>query len=150
MVYGDHRFVAHTITQDISKFRPLHDGEDAWFCGLVHLVQRSFSTIKEVGRPYDMDNNHMLAIIEQRMCVDNRKVWVRHLEYRGGEATLVQLIAWMNTEMKSRMRATAPLRSTGQPARHPVSHFGLDLDISKTGLPCKCWLCQNSSHWINQ
>ena len=54
-VYGDPRFVADTITQDITKFRPLRDGEDARFCDLVHLVQRSFSTLKEVGRPHDMD-----------------------------------------------------------------------------------------------
>ena len=127
-VYGDPRFVADTVTQDITKFRPLRDGEDARFCDLVHLVQRSFTTLKEVGRPHDMDNNHMLALIEQRMCTDNRKVWARHLENSGKEATLAQLIGWMNTEMKSRMRATAPLRSTGPPTRHPVGHFGSDLN----------------------
>ena len=149
-VYGDPRFVADTITQDITKFRPLRDGEDARFCDLVHLVQRSFSTLKEVGRPHDMDSNHMLALIEQRMCTDDRKVWARHLENSAKEATLAQLIAWMNTEMKSRMRATAPLRSTGQPTRHPVGHFGSDLKSPQTGLPQKCWLCHNSSHWTDQ
>ena len=149
-VYGDPRFVADTITQDITKFRPLRDGEDARFCDLVHLVQRSFSTLKEVGRPYDMDNNHMLALIEQRMCTDDRKVWARHLENSGKEATLAQLIAWMNTEMKSRMRATAPLRSTGPPTRHPVGHIGSDLNAPKAGLPHKCWICKNSSHWTDQ
>lgn len=82
-VYGHPRFVADTITQDITKFRPLRDGEDARFCDLVHLVQRSFTTLKEVGRPRDMDNNHMLALIEQRMCLDNCKVWAHHLENSG-------------------------------------------------------------------
>lgn len=149
-VYGDPRFVADTITQDITKFRPLRDGEDARFCDLVHLVQRSFTTLKEVGRPHDMDNNHMLALIEQRMCTDDRKVWARHLEISGKEATLAQLIAWMNTEMKSRMRATAPLRSTGPPARHPVCHIGSDFNAPKAGLPHKCWICKNSSHWTDQ
>ena len=149
-VYRDPRFMADTITQDITKFRPLRDGEDARFCDLVHLVQRSFSTLKEVGRPYDMDNNHMLALIEQRMCTDDRKVWARHLENSGKEATLAQLIAWMNTEMKSRMRATAPLRSTGPPTRHPVGHIGSDLNVLKAGLPHKCWICKNSSHWTDQ
>ena len=140
-VYGDPRFVADTITQDITKFRPLRDGEDARFCDLVHLVLRSFITLKEVGRPHDMDNNHMLAFIEQRMCTDDRKVWARHLENSGKEATLAQLIAWMNTEMKSRMRATAALRSTGPPTRHPVGHFGSDINAPKSGLPHKCWIC---------
>ena len=149
-VYGDPRFVADTITQDITKFRPLRDGEDARFCDLVHLVQRSFTTLKEVGRPHDMDNNHMLALIEQRMCIDDRKVWARHQENSGQEATLAQLIAWMNTEMKSRMRATAPLRSTGPPTRHPVGHIGSDLNSPKAGLPYKCWICKNASHWTDQ
>ena len=149
-VYGDPRFVADTITQDITKFRPLRDGEDARFCDLVHLVQRSFTTLKEVGRPHDMDNNHMLALIEQRMCTDDRKVWARHLENSGKEATLAQLIVWMNTEMKSRMRATAALRSTGPPTRHPVGHFGSDINAPKSGLPHKCWICKNSSHWTDQ
>ena len=119
-IYGDPRFVADTVTQGIVRFRPLREGEDARFCDLVHFVQRSFNTLKEVGRPYDMDKNHMLALIEQRMCTDDRKVWARHLESDGKEATLAQLITWMNAEMKSRVRATAPLRNIGQHPRHPV------------------------------
>lgn len=39
-IYGDPRFVSDTITQDIVKFRPIRDGEDARFCDLVHLVKR--------------------------------------------------------------------------------------------------------------
>ena len=147
-VYGDPRFVADTVTQDISKFRPLREGEDARFCDLVHLVQRSFNTLKEIGRPHDMDNNHMLALIEQRMCNDDRKVWARHLENSRQEATLAQLITWMTTEMKSRMRATAPLRSVTQPPKLPVSHVG----AAETSTPraYRCWFCQNSNHWIDQ
>ena len=71
-------------------------------------------------------------------------------EQRKGAATLAQLIAWKNTEMKSRMRATAPLRSTGQPTWHPVDHIGSDLNAPKVGLPHKCWICKNSSHWTDQ
>ena len=32
---------------------------------LVHMVKRSFNTMKGVGRPHDLDNNHMLSLIEQ-------------------------------------------------------------------------------------
>lgn len=42
-IYGDLRFVADTITQDIARFK-----EDACFCDLVHLVRRSFNTLTEV------------------------------------------------------------------------------------------------------
>ena len=74
-IYGDPRFVADTITKDITRFKPLRDGDDPRFCDLVHLVKRSFNTLTEVGRQNDMNNNHMLAIIEQKMFADDRKVW---------------------------------------------------------------------------
>jgi hypothetical protein len=32
-----------------------------------HSVRRSYNTLTEVGRPHDMDNNHILAIIEQKI-----------------------------------------------------------------------------------
>ena len=51
----------------------------------------------------------MLAIIEQRLCPDDRKVWSRELERAGKPATLEALIKLMTIEMKSRIRATAPL-----------------------------------------
>ena len=34
--------------------------------------------MKGVGKPHDMDNNHMLSLIEQKMCVEDRKI--RELE----------------------------------------------------------------------
>ena len=84
----DPRFVSDTNTQDIVKFRALHPGEDALFCDLVHLVKRSFNTLKEVRSENDMDNSHMLSIIERKMCPDDRKVWSQDLEHQGGKATL--------------------------------------------------------------
>ena len=86
------------------------------------LVKRCFNTlIKEVDVPSDMDNSHMLSIIEQKMCVDDRKVWSGELERDRKKATLQGLIDWMNVEMKSRMRATAPLRTAS--STRSVNHF---------------------------
>ena len=147
-VYGDPRFVADMITQDISKFKPMKEGEDARFCDLVHLVKRSFNTLKEVGRENDMNNNHMLAIIEQKMYADDRKVWSRHLESSRSEATLETLILWMTCEMKSRMRATAPVRSSWQSPKH-VGHFG-GKEEGKPYVNHKCWYCKTSEHWTDQ
>lgn len=39
LIYGDARFVLDTVMHDIVKFKSLHDGEDARFCDLVHLVK---------------------------------------------------------------------------------------------------------------
>ena len=46
------------------------------------------------------------------MFSDDRKVWARHLE--NTEATLEAIISWTTSEIKSRMRATAPLRNNRQ------------------------------------
>ena len=73
--YGDPYYVSDSVTQDITKFKPLQDGEDSRFCDLVHLVRRSYNTLKEVGVPGDIYNSHMLAIIERKMGPDDRKVW---------------------------------------------------------------------------
>ena len=148
-IYGDPRFVSDTITQDIMKFRPLHDGEDTRFCDLVHLVNRSYNTLKEVGIPSDMNNSHMLSIIEQKMCADDRKIWARELEREKKTATLQELLSWMTVEMKSRMRATAPIRVT--PIQRRIVHH-VSAESSNRYLPIrhKCWICLNSAHWPDQ
>ena len=85
------------------------------------------------------------------MCTDDRKVWARHLESNGKEATPGQLITWMNTEMKSRVRATAPLRNVGHNPRHPVNHvIPQDNGPTISSSSPKCWICQTSTHWVDQ
>lgn len=53
------------------------------------------------GLTLSMSWNHMLAIIEQKMCTDDRKVWSRELEKEKKVATLETLMEWMIAEMKS-------------------------------------------------
>ncbi len=62
-VYGDPRFVADIKTQDILQFKSVKESEDSRFG----------DTLKEVGRENDMGNNHMLALIEQKMFSEERK-----------------------------------------------------------------------------
>ena len=62
----------------------------------------------------------------ERKCLDDRKVWARHLEALKKEASLAELIAWMNTEMKSRVRATVALRNTNQGLRPSVNQSSQD------------------------
>ena len=147
-IYGDPRFVSDTITQDIVKFRTLQDGEDARICDPTHLVRRCFNTLKEVGVPSDMDNSHMLSIIEQKMCADDRKVWSRELERDRKKATLQGLIDWMTVEMKSHMRATAPLRTCS--STRSVNHFMKDDSGKGNATWHKCWMCRSSAHWPDQ
>lgn len=58
----------------------------------MHLVKRCYNKLKEVGVRYDMDNSHMLSIIEQKMCADDRKMWSRDLEREGESASLKGLM----------------------------------------------------------
>ena len=143
-IYGDPRFIADTVTHDISKFKPLREDEDSRFCDLAQLVRRSYNTLKEVNRQFDMDNNHMIAIIEQKLHVNDRKIWSRYLETSQKKATLENLITWMTTEMKTRMRAIAPLRSIQ--SRHPVGGFNANM----SGNNPKCWVCNSPNHFVDQ
>lgn len=56
----------------------------------------------------------------------------------GGKATLERLMNWMNVEMNSHMRATAPLKSSKS-----VYAFQVDTPNQKWH---KCWYCKNPSH----
>ena len=148
-IYGDPRFVADAITSDISSFKPLRKGDDKGFCDFVHLIKRSYNTLKEVGRRNDVNNNHMLAIVEQKMCSSDRKVRTRHIESEKKEATLENLMTWLTVEMKSRIRAVAPIRSNFAGAnKSSGSHFAVA--ENKKGSFFKCWLCKSSTHWIDQ
>ena len=143
-IYGDPRYVSDTITQDSVKFRPISDGEDARFCDLVHLVKRCYNTLKEVGLPSDMDNSHMLSIIEKKMCCDDRKVWSRELERTNQPATLLGLVSWMTAKMKSRMRATAPLRTGSN--THTIHHVVAGNKSENKTIGYKCWICKTQTH----
>ena len=81
------------------------------------------------------------------MCPDDRKVWSRELERERKPATLNALISWMTIEMKSRMRATAPIRS-GVSTRRKGNQVNGAIEESKSRN--KCWLCKNSNHWPDQ
>ena len=143
-IYGDPRVVSDAIMQDLVKFKALSSDEDIRFCELVHLVKRSYNTLKEVGLPNDMNNSHMLSVIEKKMCADDRKVWSRDLEKKGESATLHGLMTWMTVEMKSRMRASAPLRTGG---KQSIFHFQEGDGKSSSH---RCWFCKTSSHWVDQ
>ena len=146
-IYEDPRFVSDTITQDIVKFRALQNGEDARFCDLVHLVKRCYNTLKEVDAPGDMNNSHMLSIIAQKMCADDRQVWSRDLEREVKIVMLHQgLMEWMTVEMKSRMRATVPLRTDANNSRS-LHHVQNEDSLRSNSTWNKCWLCHTSAHW---
>ena len=137
------------FTQDIVKFRPLQHSEDARFCNLVHLVKCCYNALKEVGVPQDMDNNHMLSIIEQKMCADDRKVWSRDLEQEGKSASLKDLMEWMSVETKLRMHATASLRSSSN-SLCKVNHLQVQDGEDTKQTNHRCWLCRSSTHWPDQ
>ena len=110
-VYGDPRFVADAIINDINKFRALKENEDGRFCELVNLVRRSYNTLKEVGCGNDMDNSNVLALIERKLSVDDRKVWFRYQGKEQDPVSMQMLLQWLTDEMKARIRSAAPLRN---------------------------------------
>jgi hypothetical protein len=57
------------------------------------LVKRSYNTLKEVGLPNDMDNSHMLSIMERKMCAVDRKFWSLDME---NDKKTAASITWLN------------------------------------------------------
>lgn len=147
-VYGDPRFLTDAVTNDISKFKPLSASDDSRFCDLVHLINRSYNLLKEAGRPNDMDNNHMIAIIEQKMCMEDRKLWARESE-KLRDLKLIDLQSWMANEMKARIRATAALRTSSYSKSSKVT-VNQVASNDERGHDYKCWVCQSSDHYPDQ
>eukprot|EP00057_Strongylocentrotus_purpuratus_P025475 XP_011679949.1 PREDICTED: uncharacterized protein LOC100891320 [Strongylocentrotus purpuratus] len=145
----------HHYTSSTTTHRDLRDGEDSRFCDLVHLLRRSFNTLKEVGCPQDIDDSQTLALIERKMTLEDRKVWFRHVESADKDVSLQHLLDWMETEMMTRMRATAPLRSATSSSRQKSTVHHVSAEDSKQRndsnqyTQYKCWICKSSEHWVD-
>lgn len=87
-----------------------------------------------------MDNSHMLSIMEQKMCADDRKVWTVDLE-KEKETRYTTCVDDLDD--------WSPIR-VGIHNQRTISHlraYGDDNDQ----LPWyKCWLCKTSTHWSDQ
>ena len=151
IIYGDARNIADAVINDITKFRNLRDGEDTRFIELAGLVRRSYSILKEVGKEEDMNNSHMLALIEKKLTSEDRKIWLR----QQSSPSLKCLMEWMSQEMKTRIRASAPIRDGRSDGRstHGASVHHMTRENKGIGTPkqdFKCWLCKSNDHWIDQ
>ena len=145
LVYGDDRFVDDAIIHDISRFRPLKPGEDDRFCELVHLIRRSHNTLNEIGKESDMNNSHMIAIMERKLTPEDRRLWFRHQE-ASGPATLMMFMDWLVVEMKAHMRSSAPVRSEGK-----SGGVNLVTQTENRRPQHRCWICKTSDgHWTDQ
>ena len=122
--YGDPRVISNTVTADMERFKPIQPGEDHRFCDLVNLVRRSFNILKEVKRPQDVDNTHVISLIERKMTQDDLKVWARHINLKKLEPSMSNLLLWMEDEMTARLRSGAAIRKTGASFRSSVHTVG--------------------------
>lgn len=50
-----------------------------------------------------MDNPQVLATIEIKLHIEDKKVWFRHLNTKDSEASISRLIDWMTGEMTARI-----------------------------------------------
>ncbi|XP_071509125.1 uncharacterized protein [Diadema antillarum] len=147
LIYGDPRMVADAILNDISRFKPLKGGEDERFCDFVNLVRRSYHTLNEVGRDNDINNSHMLAVIERKLNEDDRRLWFRRQDEETSQ-TLESLLKWMESEMRARMRSSAPVRNEAR-SRMPVSQVSASIPAKVSEF--RCWMCKTKDgHWTDQ
>ena len=120
--YGDPRVISDTITADIERFKPIQHGEDHRFFDPVNLIRQSFYILKEVKRPQDLDNTHIISLIERKLTRGDLKVWARHINNQNLDPSMHNLLAWMENEMTAHPRSGATIRKTGT-MPHPVVHL---------------------------
>ena len=149
MYYGDPKVISDAVAQDLTRFKALTDGEDGRFCEFSQLVRRSFNILKQVGKEADMNNNHMLALIEKKMTPDDRKVFTRMLQQNREEASLRGLLKFLEDETKTRRRTSASIRSTSITSQTARVHVTKG-QPAITGKWKKCWGCETDSHWPDQ
>lgn len=119
--YGDPRVVSDTVTLDLERFKSIQLGEDNRFCHLVNLMRRSYNILKDIKRPQDMDNTHVISLIERKMSEDDLRVWARILNSETLEPSMDNL-SWMEGEMTARMCSGAKIRKNIKLSR--VNAFG--------------------------
>ena len=108
--YGDPRVISDTVTADIERFKPIQEGEDHKFCDLVNLVRRSYNILREIKRPQDINNSHVISLIERKMTKNDIKVWARHQHDQKVGPSMESLLKWMEDEMSARLRSGATIR----------------------------------------
>ena len=159
--YGDPRVILDAITADLEKFKPLQSGDDHRFCEFVNLVRKSFNILNEVKRPQDMDNTHIISLIERKMTPDDLKVWSRHIYVQKKEPSLMNLLKWMEEEMTVRLRSVATIRKGSGSYRVKSVGSGRDDRLSPSpskasgthpaseGPKKQCYVCKET-HYVDQ
>ena len=152
--YGDPRVVSDTVTLDLERFKSIQPGEENRFCQLVNLVRRSYNILKEIKRPQDMDNTHVMSLIERKMSEDDLRVWARHLNSEKCEPSMENLLSWMELEMTARMRSGAQIRRNVRSNR--VNAFGSKTRNTSDGKHGEdrfkwkqCYVCQGQ-HYVDE
>ena len=152
--YGDPRVFSDVVTADLERFKAIQPGEDHWFCELVNLVRRSYNILKEVKRPQDIDNTHVISLIERKMPKDDLRVWARHIYVQKLELSMTNLLRWMDKEMTARLRSGAVVRKTSS-LRSSVNALGTDgnvhdsQDVNRNKSSGHCYMCK-ASHYVDQ
>ena len=147
--YGDPRVVSDTVINDIEKFIVIQSGEESRFCDLVNLVRRSYNILKEVKRPQDLDNTHVISLIERKMLKDDLRVWVRHLTLHKVEPTMANLLEWMEEAMSARLRTGANIRKNRQSSHPSINAFSVDQPNQSKNFKPSCYVCQGM-HYVDE
>ena len=151
--YGDPRIVSDVVTSDIERFKAVQPGEDHRFCDLVNLVRRSYNILKEVKRPQDIDNTHVISLIERKMTKEDLRVWARHIYVQKLEPSMCNFLKWMDEEMTAHFRSGVAIRKTGNSNRPSVNSLvavgneNPSYDRNKTQK--YCYVC-NASHYVDK
>lgn len=102
----------------------------------------------------------MISFLERKMTRDDLKVLARHINLQKFEASMANLLSWMDEEMSARLRSGAAIRNGGTTSRAS----GVNLVTSDDPIggrnnkktfddnkpkPIQCYVCKEN-HYVDQ
>lgn len=127
-VFGDSRRIGDAVTNNITKFRSLQEGKDGCFFDFIQLIHRFFNLLKEVGTTQDIDNNYVIALLEQKLCYQDKRMLARHIERENVEVGMANLLDWLTVEntFKSCMRTNLDIRCPTYAMKNSLTQVGFN------------------------
>lgn len=110
-IYGDTRVISDTILKNISRMKPLPEGDANKLVKLYHEINKAKNILKELDRESDLDNSTTLATIEGKLCYNDRMKWAQAQVQKGTVSNINNLLKFLNEEILIRRIAGADIRS---------------------------------------
>ena len=80
-------------------------------------MQRCYNSL--IKRPRDIDNTHVISLIERKLIREDQRVWARSLNQQKKDPSMSALLEWLEDEMCARLHSSAAIHNSNT---HAAKH----------------------------